>query len=222
MKLTGLALKRRLQARRDHPEPFRSFLDASLPNGRFRDLEFVSLDIETTGLDPATAAVLSIGWVLVRGNRVDLSSARHFIICPDRDVGESAAIHGLTDTLVESGHETRSVLDRVVEALTGRVLVVHHAGLDKKLLDRECRRCYGSDLTVPVVDTLDLERKRQSRQHHVADAGSLRLPDLRERYHLPYYAGHDALADAMATAELLLAMVATHGDPDRTPLSELV
>lgn len=222
MRLLGLALKRHWRARRTHPEPFQSQLEAPLPQGNFRELEFVCLDIETTGLDPATADILSIGWVIIRNNRIDLSSARHVIVRAERDVGASASVHGLTDTMVESGQELGSVLDRVVETLTGRALVVHHAGLDKRLLDRECRVRYGAPLAVPVVDTLALELKRQSRQHHVAGTDSLRLPDLREAYHLPWYTGHDALADALSTAELLLAMVATHGNPDRTTLGELV
>lgn len=222
MRLIGLALERRWRARRAHPEPFQSQLEAPLPEGRFRELEFVCLDIETTGLDPATADILSIGWVIIRENRIDLSSARHVIVRAEQDVGASASVHGLTDTMVESGQELGSVLDRVVEALTGRALVVHHAGLDKRLLDRECRARYGAPLAVPVVDTLALELKRQSRRHHVAGTESLRLPDLRKAYHLPWYTGHDALADALATAELLLAMVATHGNPERTTLAELV
>lgn len=222
MRLAGLLLKRRWLARRQHPEPYQSLLEAPLPDGRFRDLELVCLDIETTGLDAATADVLSIGWVLIRGNRVDLSSAKHFIVCPEQDVGDSAAVHGLTDTMVETGHELRSVLDRVIVALTGRALVVHFAGLDKAILDRACQEHYGATLCVPVIDTLAMESRRERRRHHVAGPDSLRLPDLREHYHLPYYAGHDALADAIATAELLLAMVAVHGDPERTRLADLL
>jgi DNA polymerase-3 subunit epsilon len=43
---------------------------------------------------------------------------------------------------------------------------------------------------------------------------SIRLANSRERYHLPAYAPHDALTDAIATAELLQAQIKYHFSPD--------
>jgi DNA polymerase-3 subunit epsilon len=91
--------------------------------------------------------------------------------------------------------------------------VVHHAGLDKKLLDRLCRARFGDKLLIPVIDTLALENRRKSRHHHLEDTRSLRLPDLRQHYNLPWYRGHDCLVDAISTAELLIAMVASQEGP---------
>jgi DNA polymerase-3 subunit epsilon len=85
---------------------------------------------------------------------------------------------------------------------------VHHAGLDKTLLDRMCVRRFGHRLPAPVVDTLALEHRRNKRNHHLETNASLRLSDLRDEYGLPRYAAHDCLVDAIATAELLLAIVA--------------
>jgi len=224
MKQLALSLQRRRLNRRDIAEPMRSLLSTPLParKARFVDSEILSLDIETTGLDPATAEVLSIGWVLVNNNRVDLGSASRCIVQPDSAVGDSATVHGLTDTVCAEGQPLAVVLDRVVEALRGRFLLVHHAGLDKRLLDRVCLERYGTPLAVPVIDTLALELRRRRRRSQPSERDSLRLPALRKAYHLPYYAGHDCLADAVATAELLLAMVARHGSPHSTRLSELL
>lgn len=110
-------------------------------------------------------------------------------------------------------------MERVIDVLTGRVLVVHHAGLDKKLLDRLCREQFGDRLLVPVIDTLALENRHKSRHHHLEDTRSLRLPDLRDHYNLPWYRGHDCLGDAISTAELLIAMAASRDSP--TTLSDL-
>ena len=147
--------------------------------------EFVCLDIETSGLDPATAELLSVGWVTVRNGRVPLRSAVRLLARPDGEVGDSATVHGLTDTAVTGGAPIGSVLDSVVSALAGRILVVHHAGLDKALLDRLCRLRYGCALPVPVLDTLALAHARRARRHHVAGHDSLRLGDLRAAYGLP-------------------------------------
>ena len=173
--------------------------------------EFVCLDIETSGLDATTAELLSVGWVAVRNGRIPLSSAVRLLARPEGEVGDSATIHGLTDTAVAGGAPVGHVLDRVVDALAGRILVVHHAGLDKALLDRLCQSRYGCALAVPVLDTLALAYARRQRRHHVAGLESLRLGDLRAAYGLPRYAAHDCLVDALATAELLLAMLAHDG-----------
>ncbi|MEL6302817.1 MAG: exonuclease domain-containing protein [Pseudomonadota bacterium] len=189
-------------------------LSTALPaaDAAIGDVELVALDMETNGLDTQNASVLSVGWVIVREGRVDLSSAERWLVSPDEEVGSSATIHGLTDTHLTDGRDIDEAMARVFEVMAGRVLVVHHAGLDKAILDRECCRLGGVPMHVPVIDTLALARVRAARQHHLGGPESLRLMDLRSEYRLPAYASHDCLVDALATAELLLAMLAHHGD----------
>ncbi len=210
MKHALLKTQRWWSRRREPTPPYDRFLDKQIPSPAddLSTVEFVSLDIETTSLDAASADMLSVGWVVMRNGRVDLSSAETWIVRPSGEVGDSASVHGLTDTMVGAGLDWGIVIDKVVNALAGRVLVVHHAGLDKALLDRMCRQRYGAPLLVPVVDTLALEHRRQSQRHHIEEGGSLKLSDLRGTYGLPRYAAHDCLVDAIATAELLLAMIA--------------
>ena len=223
MKDRWLALRRWKAARRVTNRHYQSFLSRPLPPPAtlFDEAELICLDIETTGLDAATADMLSIGWVLIRDGMVDLSSAESYVVRPSGDVGDSASVHGLTDTAVSQGMDPRHAMERVVDVLAGRVLVVHHAGLDKTLLDRLCRQQFGEKLLVPIIDTLALEFRQKSRQHHVEDNRSLRLPDLREHYNLPRYRGHDCLIDAIATAELLIAMVAWRESSGKTALTDL-
>lgn len=219
-----LDFRRRRWRRRATDGPLATLLAAELPAKQtaFEDLELVCLDIETTGLDAETADVLSVGWVVIRRNRIDLSTAEHYFVRLRGAVGDSATVHGITDSQVAEGIDIADVMERIVEALPGRCLVVHHAPLDNALLDRESRRCFGAPLSVPVIDTLALERRRRQRAHHLENDDSLRLPDLRQSYGLPWYTGHDALADAIAAAELLLAMVARHGGARRTRLADLL
>jgi DNA polymerase-3 subunit epsilon len=213
MKYRWLRARRWYLGHKGFAEPMQSLLSSPLP-GRstsFEDTELVALDIETTGLDASSADMLSVGWVILRGGRVALSTARSRIVRPSHGVGSSASVHGLTDTVVGSGLDWQDVLDEIVELLAGRILLVHHAGLDKALLDRMCLRRFNTRLHVPVSDTLDLELKIRQRKHHLETDASLRLSDLRDAYNLPRYAAHDCLIDAIATAELLIAMVA-HGN----------
>jgi len=223
MSSVWLTLKRWRARRRSTDAHFRAFIAQAPPSPGtpFDDAELVCVDIETTGLDPATADMLSIGWVLIRKGMVDLSTAESHVVKPTGNVGDSASVHGLTDTMVNLGMDPTQAVDRVIEVLKGRVLVVHHAGLDKGLLDRLCQIQFGEKLLVPIIDTLALEHRREKRKHHLDDNRSLRLPDLRKHYNLPWYRGHDCLMDAVATAELLIAMVAAQESRDRTTLADL-
>ena len=219
----GLALRRWRARARSRDANYKAFIEQPLPAPAtpFENAELVCVDIETTGLDPETADMLSIGWVLIRSGKIDLATAESHVVKPFGDVGDSASIHGLTDTIVSEGMIPARAMERVLEVLAGRVLVVHHAGLDKELLDRMCREQFGEKLLVPTIDTLSLEYRRQSRRHHLSDQPSLRLPDLRAQYNLPRYRGHDCLMDAVAAAELLVAMVATHESRSQTTLGDL-
>ena len=221
MRYAWLRARRWYLARHTFEDPLRACMQASLPamGTPVGQVEFVALDIETTGLDPASADMVSVGWVIVQRGRVMLETARSLLVRPSRTVGGSASVHGLTDTIVRAGTDWGIALDSIVEALTGRVLLVHHAGLDKALLDRMCQQRYGTRLFVPVVDTMALELRRRQGRHHLQDDASVRLADLRESYGLPRYAAHDAVVDAIATGELLAAMVA-HGRT--TTLGELL
>lgn len=209
MRYSWLVAKRWYYAHKHTREPLLSLFrsDPPGPSTPIAEAEFVALDIETTGLDPATAQMLSVGWVVVRGTRIDLRTAESYIVRPSKDVGRSASVHGLTDSMVGAGENWGAILDKVVEALRGRVLLVHHSGLDKTLLDRMCRRRYGARLLVPVVDTLAIEIRRRRHRHHEESDRSLRLPALRDEYGLPRYASHDCLADALGAAELLIAII---------------
>jgi DNA polymerase-3 subunit epsilon len=219
-----LKLGRWWHAHRIHDNPLARLLGSHMPAAStpFAEAEFVCLDIETTGLDASSAEILSIGWVLVRNARVDIGTSVSRLVCPPGEVGHSATVHGLTDTIVEEGEDVVNVLPEVLAVLEGRALVVHFAGLDKALLDRLCVQHYGAPLLVPVVDTLALEQRRLHRRHHLEDRRSLRLSAVRSHYNLPRYSAHDALADAIATAELLLAMVAVRGESHRVTLGELL
>lgn len=223
MKHRWLTLKRLLLKSSELEQPFDQLIRQVVPapGAAFKDVEIVSLDIETTGLDAATADMLSVGWVLLRGGKVDLSTAKSYIVRPSGVVGTSASVHGLTDTMVGSGHDWTLILSKIVKVLAGRVLLVHHSGLDKALLDRMCKQHFGAPLLVPVIDTLALEQRRQRRRHHIDENKLLRLAELREIYNLPRYDAHDCLVDAIATAELLIAMVAHNGGATSTSLGDL-
>ncbi|WP_395789368.1 exonuclease domain-containing protein [Aquimonas sp.] len=182
--------------------------------------EFLAVDFETSGLDTEHDRILSMGWVQVKDARILMPSARHLLIHSDESVGQSATVHGLTDTDIQHGLSLSAAVLELVEALQGRSLIAHGAPIELNFLSAACRRCFGVPPTLRAIDTLAIERRL--RRHEVDPHGYLRLHACRERYGLPNYRAHNAAIDAIACAELLLAQVGRIGNPAKLTLRDLV
>jgi len=161
----------------------------------------ISVDLETTGLNPRTDQILSIGWVLLDHRRIYLDTARQQLVAIRGSVGQSARFHQLTDQHLAGAGELGTALEQLLRAGAGRLWLFHHADLDLAFLNQACRQVYDTGLVVPIIDTLALEQRRQV----AGNRPELRLHQCRGRYNLPEYPGHCALTDALATAELWLA-----------------
>lgn len=173
------------------------------------ELRLLAIDIETTGLDAATDTVLSVGFVPVDGDSLVLGGARHMVVHADREVGQSAVFHGLTDDMVAAGLPAADVLAATLQALTGRILLAHFAKIEVEFLSRACQQTFGAPFVPPVIDTLQLHDRLINRGFDdEAKGNELRLWNARERYGLPRYHAHEALTDAMACGELYLAQLA--------------
>ncbi|PEN15257.1 DNA polymerase III subunit epsilon [Longibacter salinarum] len=200
------------------------YLSVPLPSKRedVRALEFLALDLETTGLDSATDRIVSIGSVRIAGDRILGNSARHTLIQIDGSVQQSATIHQITDTDLDTAVPERSALDATLDELSGRVLLVHHAAMDYGFLNAACHRHYNMPLITRTVDTLKLARHLRERGNQQIKEGELRLHALRTAYGLPRYAAHNALSDAVATAELYLALLPRWAGRDALPLRTIL
>lgn len=207
-------LRRRFHERRCHG-PLAQLLKGPFQPGStpLSQARLLAIDLELTHLDLSTAEIISVGFVPIDGLRVRLEGAERHLVCPEGNVERSAAIHLLRDEDLVAGRALplETALERVLLALEGRTLLAHHAAIEMGMLSRECKRLWGAPLVVPVSDTLAQERRRLDRAGLVRKRDALRLPTLRAAYGLPAARLHGALSDAVATAELFLAMVAYRG-----------
>lgn len=172
----------------------------------------IAVDLELTGLDAKKNKIISIGWTLIDKGRIKLGSNQHLLVNTDHSVGDSATIHELLDNEVETGISIEDALGLLFQAAKGRVWVFHHAGLDVAFLQVACREWaeLRASARVPMMtlDTLQIELSARQRRDIPVKPGDLQLGELRAHYYLPDYKGHNALVDALATAELMLAMAA--------------
>jgi DNA polymerase III subunit epsilon len=193
------------------PGPLRDYLGVPSPalDTPLAEVPLLAVDIETTGLDPRSDRVLSLGFVPVDGGRVVLGGARSTVVRDAGGVGQSATVHGLTDDRLARGVPLEDAVAGLLGALTGRVLLAHFARIETAFLGAVCQRAWGAGMPCVVADTFELERRaRAGGWGSEPPRGALRLWAARERYGLPVYRAHEALTDALACAELYLAQCA--------------
>ncbi|MEI5638800.1 MULTISPECIES: 3'-5' exonuclease [unclassified Pseudoalteromonas] len=182
------------------------------PFGTLAESEFVALDFETTGLDPEKDDIVSVGIVPFDLRRIRCAEAKHWLVKPSCPLAEeSVVLHRITHSQIAQAPDLEQVLEEILTALTGKVIVVHYQFIEKSFFHAALMARIGEGIEFPVIDTMVVEQKAINNHRSWLERltrkpiPSLRLADCRIRYGLPYYQPHHALSDALATAELLQA-----------------
>jgi DNA polymerase III subunit epsilon len=205
---------RRTLARADLPNPVRTHLSTPEPPSGlpWQQVIYTVLDLETTGLDPASDAIVAAGGLRVVGGRAAAATAFRLLVRPDRDVpAQAIRIHGLLPGELEGVAPLAEQLAALLDRTLGDVLVVHVAEVDHAFLDAAMRRSWGCPLNATVLDTARMAAALNRRLHLARPLGrrpetSLRLADLARVHGLPVHPEHDPLHDALTTAQLFLAL----------------
>ena len=201
--------------------PLKAFLSVPFPdqNTPIGDVPVLALDFETTGLDAKKDQLLSAGLVAINRGEICLKSRYHQIVRTKGALDEeNVVIHQITDSAKEQGVELAQVVEAILIALAGKVMLVHFARIEMTFLRQACMELYGMAPVFPVIDTLVVAKRRLNKRDLPYDASALRLGNLRQSHQLPGHFAHNALNDAIATAELLLAEVACANCGEQLPL----
>lgn len=165
------------------------------------EAELVVFDLETTGLSASRDRMCEIGAARVRALRLD-GEFESLV-----DPGTVLPQHIATLTGI-SGHDLRGaprpeIAVRRFLAFAGDApLVAHNARFDLGFLEREVERLTGRRVAAPVVDTVWLARRLL---HGRSERFS--LVQLAHFFGTSSRPCHRALPDAIATAEILIALL---------------
>ena len=176
---------------------------------------YVVVDLETTGLSPGTSSICEIGAVRVRG--LELEERFETLVNPRRPLPAAiAALTGIDPRELRGAPPVELAVRRFLEFAGDAVLVAHNARFDIGFLDREVERLTGRRIAAQVVDTVWLARR--------VLAGRIQRVGLAS---LAHFFGtstrpcHRALADAEATAEILLALIGLAQERGASTVAEL-
>jgi DNA polymerase III subunit epsilon len=119
----------------------------------YRGREWIALDLETTGLDPARDAILAIAAIPCVGNRIQLSRALDVLVQSDsRHIPDAIRHHRLRPTDVAGGIPLDDALQRLLALIGNRPLVGYCIGFDIAMIDRALRPRLGFGLPNRRID----------------------------------------------------------------------
>ncbi len=185
------------------------------PDPPLEDAWFVVVDLETTGLSAASARICEIGAVRVHG--LELGERFQTLVRPGVPLPEAIGrLTGLRDAELRGAPDVDTAVRRFAAFAGDALLVAHNARFDMAFLDRAFERATGRRIATPALDTVGLARRLL--EGRVARTS---LASLSHFFGTSVQPCHRALADAEATAEILVALIGLAQERGARTLSDL-
>ena len=154
------------------------------------------VDIETTGGLKGGNRITEIGIVKVQhGKVIDTWTS---LVNPERHIpGFITSLTGISDSMVYNAPVFANIVKPLLDKLAGSIFVAHNVNFDYGFIKKECEMA-GHFFKMPKMCTVVESRKA------FKGLKSYSLGNLSSHFNLNLTSHHRALADATATAELLL------------------
>lgn len=183
-----------------------------------KDKTFLSLDLETTGID--TEHDLPVSFALVQYLGKELVFESHQLVDPGVPIPQEAAeVHGISDEIAgKFGIPLRSALRQLREAIVNAskqnwIIVGMNVSFDLTLIDRACMSVLGVSIANQVANTPTLDVLVIDREFSKFRRGKRRLVDLAEYYGVtPDSPLHNSLSDAKVTYDILIKQMESYPD----------
>lgn len=168
------------------------------------DASVVVYDLETSGLNISEDTVLAIGAVTISSGAIALGNVYQEILSAPASLNpESQLIHGLTYQDLAAGSPPRLVLLSFLNYSTNRVWAAYHAEFDRVMLQKAISDWLGVAFDPNPIDVAELAPMLYPDKGPASGP----LDHWLEVFGLTVSDRHNALADAMVTAELMLILL---------------
>jgi len=186
-----------------------------------RDVNWIVVDTESSGLDARHDRLLSIGACTISGGQVVIGSGFEVVLRQEQaSAVDNILIHRIGGTALLEGEDPEGALAAFLDYARRHPLVALHARFDATLLARALRDRLGLRFRAPWVDAAHIAAALFPQSH----GENWGLDQWLAHFGIENYARHDALADAFSTAQLFLVLLeqaASQGIPDARALIDL-
>ncbi|HSI98709.1 MAG TPA: exonuclease domain-containing protein, partial [Gaiellaceae bacterium] len=180
------------------------------------DAELVVFDLETTGLSASRNRICEIG--AVRVHRLEIEETFETLVDPGTLLPPPvAALTGIRAVELRRAPRAEIAIRRFLSFAGDAPLAAHNARFDLAFLDRAVERLTGRRVAAPVVDTVWLARRLLGRRSE-----RFSLARLAHFFGTSSRPCHRALPDALATAEILVALLGLAQERGARTLADVV
>lgn len=180
---------------------------------------FVVVDVESSGLNVFADRLIAIGAVRVDRGAIDLGGAFYRVLKqPEASAKDNILIHGITGSEQRGGDDPVEVLIAFAEYVGKTTLVGWNANFDEIMIKRATEAHLGEHWK---LDWLDLAWLAPALHPETAKK-RIGLDAYLEKHRIEVLSRHHALADALATAQLLMVFQREASERGLRSVAELV
>jgi DNA polymerase-3 subunit epsilon len=168
--------------------------------------EVVVFDTETTGLDTKKDAVLSIGAVKIKGDKILTSQSFEVFLKPSKEISvESIKIHHIRPCDLEHAVEPLDGAKKFLEFIGNRPLVGYYLEFDMAMMNRLIKPWIGVTLPNKQIEISGLYFDKKIALIPQGNI-DLRFDTILESLNIPRMGQHNALNDAIMTAMVYIKL----------------
>ena len=171
----------------------------------FNSARYVVVDVETSGLSLSRDRLISIGAVAVTNGQIALGDSFSVVLQQaNASHKKNILLHGISSSAQTEGVPAANALLAFLEFLRKDPLIAFHVAFDRTMIRRAVREYLGCSFNHPWADMACIMPAL-----YPALAGRYgSLDDWISHFHISNDARHDALSDALVTAQLFQIVVA--------------
>lgn len=171
----------------------------------FDKSEFIVVDVETSGFSLRKDNLIAIGACLLRNAKIPLNRTFDIVLRQEQTSSkQNILIHHISQAQQMNGIEPAEALMQFLEYVGKRPLLAFYVGFDQPMLDKAFKKYLGIHLKqhiwLDVAFIAPLFFPEKARQHRNLDFWM-------KLFHIQNIHRHNAVADAVATAQVMQAVM---------------
>ena len=158
-------------------------------------IDYVVIDIETTGLDPKNNEIIELSALKIKDNKIiDQFST----LCKrNNEIPEFIIdLTGITNAMVETAPKIENILPEFIKFIDSSIIIGHNVNFDINFIYNNYKKYFNKELSIDFIDTMRLSRiVLPELKHH-------RLQDLSEYFKIEEKNLHRGLVDCNTTFKI--------------------